>query len=107
MTDDQDWSQQETLLKRRREELTQRIARIEGELEQPVSPDDEDRASEREGEEVLVDLEVAGQRELVAIEAALERIAEGSYGMCVVCDTEIAPARLKAVPTATVCRDCA
>ena len=45
-------------------------------------------------------------QELAAIEAALGRVREGSYGLCEECDEPIAPARLLAVPAATFCADC-
>ena len=41
--------------------------------------------------------------ELRATEEALERIAEGSYGMCVECGEPIEFERLKAQPTASRC----
>ncbi|MDP2264885.1 MAG: TraR/DksA C4-type zinc finger protein [Hydrogenophaga sp.] len=44
--------------------------------------------------------------ELLAIDAALKRIADGSYGLCVDCGVAIATARLHANPTALRCVDC-
>jgi len=41
------------------------------------------------------------------IDAALERVASGTYGRCLVCDEEIAPARLRVLPTTTLCIECA
>ena len=56
------------------------------------------------------DLGIAlGEREsaeLVAIDAALQRIADGSYGLCVDCGVAIATARLHANPTAMRCVGC-
>ena len=48
----------------------------------------------------IVDRQV---EEMRAIEAALQRIREGRYGHCQVCDEPIEVARLKAQPTATRC----
>jgi DnaK suppressor protein len=45
-------------------------------------------------------------QELQNIEAALARMADGSYGTCAGCGGEIARARLKAYPTATRCLPC-
>ena len=45
-------------------------------------------------------------RELQDIEAALARIADGSYGICIDCGGEIGRARLKAYPTAERCLPC-
>lgn len=44
--------------------------------------------------------------ELVAIDGALARIADGSYGLCVDCGQGIATARLHANPTALRCVGC-
>ena len=44
--------------------------------------------------------------ELAAIDAALARIADGSYGLCVDCGVSIATARLHANPTALRCVGC-
>jgi DnaK suppressor protein len=41
------------------------------------------------------------------IEAAIERIEDGSYGQCEECGAKIPKARLKAVPYATFCVECA
>ena len=44
---------------------------------------------------------------LAAIDAALDRVASGTYGDCVRCGRPIAPARLEARPAAEFCIDCA
>jgi len=43
---------------------------------------------------------------LQAIEGALQRIEEGSYGICRDCDEPIAEARLDAIPWTRVCISC-
>jgi DnaK suppressor protein len=43
---------------------------------------------------------------LRAIEAAIERIDDGSYGICAICEGEIGVARLQAVPWTSVCIAC-
>ena len=40
------------------------------------------------------------------IDAALQRIEEGLYGVCEDCEQDIAPARLKAIPWAALCVRC-
>lgn len=45
-------------------------------------------------------------KEIQDIDAALKRIADGDYGICVDCGVEIAPARLAAYPTAKRCLPC-
>ncbi len=43
---------------------------------------------------------------LLQNELALERIADGSYGMCESCGNPIGKLRLQAAPRATLCLDC-
>jgi DnaK suppressor protein len=40
------------------------------------------------------------------IDEALDRIDEGTYGICEECGEPIAETRLKALPYATLCVDC-
>lgn len=44
---------------------------------------------------------------LEQVEAALERMAEGSYGRCEVCEEAIGEDRLASLPLVTRCLDCA
>ncbi len=91
----------------RLDELLTRLRRIENDLDQPVSTTFSEQAQEREDEEVLEDLGLAGQQEIRMIEAALRRIDEGEYGFCARCGEEIPEARLDIVPHAPLCRTCA
>ncbi len=102
-----DVSHYEQLLRNRLRELNARLSDVETELDQPSDPDAEERASEREGDEVLEGLGNAGLAEIRMIEAALERIADGTYGDCVACGEPISEPRLEAVPHAARCRNCA
>jgi RNA polymerase-binding transcription factor DksA len=43
------------------------------------------------------------QESLDEVEAALERLQEGNYGLCEVCGKPIGPARLEAMPAARLC----
>jgi len=45
--------------------------------------------------------------EVHQIEAALQRIADGSYGYCIQCDEVISEKRLRFNPAAPTCIDCA
>lgn len=56
-----------------------------------------------EPEAVALDLDV---NELRAVEAALNRLHEPDFGLCVDCDAEIPYARLSANPIATRCVTC-
>lgn len=97
----------EARLRARLRELDSRITDVESELDQPANADFEERASERETDEVLEGLGHAGVQEIRMINAALARIADGTYGTCVACGEPISEERLKAVPHAPRCRNCA
>lgn len=56
--------------------------------------------------DLAIALEERESAELVAIDAALRRIADGSYGLCIDCGDAIANARLHAAPTALRCVGC-
>lgn len=43
---------------------------------------------------------------LTQVTDALERFEQGTYGLCERCGSEIDPARLKALPYATLCLHC-
>ena len=43
---------------------------------------------------------------LIAIEEALQRIEDGSYGICEECGKKISPERLKIMPFALLCVPC-
>lgn len=47
------------------------------------------------------------KRELVALDAAWQRLEQGDFGLCVQCDEEIATKRLEIDLTATLCIKCA
>lgn len=96
----------EARLLARKQELTRRLGKIETDLDTTPNPDSAERATERENDEVLEELGLQGQMELKAIEAALKRIADGTYGTCVRCGGAISRERLEAVPHAALCREC-
>ena len=95
-------------LEQRRRELEAEIGQIDKDLRQPHSADDEERALETEGDEVLEGLGNAHLKELQEIEAALKRIELGTYGICTTCGEPIDRARLEALPYTNhgMCPDC-
>lgn len=50
-------------------------------------------------------LEEGVRQTIAAIDAALQRIEDGTYGMCAMCDKPIGEERLRALPWATLCID--
>ena len=65
-----------------------------------------DTATETVDREIDYTLEATDGRLLAAIDTALARIEDGTYGTCVNCGAQIAPERLEARPWATLCIDC-
>jgi len=61
------------------------------------------QASDRELAMLHLELESHRLREA---RAALRRIGEGTYGVCLECDEPISPKRLAAVPSAALCIRC-
>lgn len=68
--------------------------------------ENDDRAQADAERDLTFALEERESAELVAIDAALQRIADGSYGLCIACGVGIATARLHASPTALRCMAC-
>src|SRR5712691_10457854 len=71
---------------------------LEGDLIEKANADEE--------AELQIRLHQTDGRLLRAIEEALARIRQGTYGVCVVCKQPISAARLEAVPWARHCREC-
>lgn len=72
-----------------------------------VVGDEVDAALETAAGEASSQLAEVESRELMEIENALARIKDGTYGKCESCEKAIAPARLNALPYATLCIQCA
>ncbi len=102
-----DHAQREKALQARLGQLQARLGQIDGALSEPRSPDWEEQATEREGDEVLIELGEAGTAEIRQINAALARISAGTYGECSRCGETIAPERLDALPATPLCLACA
>lgn len=67
----------------------------------------EESASEVEEYDMLLDVEHNLEMRLKEVNDALEKIARGTYGICVKCGKEIPLARLQANPAADTCMTCA
>jgi DnaK suppressor protein len=93
-----------------REELSERLARVRahtGHREEAVERDSAEQAVQRENDEVVEQLGVRLDGELAAIDAALARVAAGTYERCARCDEPIGAARQAALPFTAVCVSCA
>ena len=94
-------------LQARRAELVEDLTEIADALDDEPAKDWEDRAVERQGDEVLEALGTHDRDELRRIDAALARHEAGEYGICTKCGDDISPARLDAVPETPFCAACA
>jgi DnaK suppressor protein len=97
-------------LKARDTELRERLTRVERDLRRETTPlpaDSPDAAIVVENDEILEAILKTGRAELTHVDAALERLEQGLYGICEGCGAEIDAARLAAVPYATHCTRCA
>lgn len=89
----------------RQAELNAHLRVIEDALDETPDKDVEERAVEREADEVLEGLGNAELLEFRGIEAAIARIDAGEYGYCVDCGNEISEERLDVLPATPKCRD--
>jgi len=68
--------------------------------------DEGDRADIERTHEVSILLSVRDKEKLQAIDEALEKLREGTYGVCEECGDEIGGGRLKVMPLAKSCVTC-
>ena len=105
------------LLRARLEDEQRRLIDEMEQLQANVSSTDERREGspfgkrEEEATEVLelekrLALEKRIRGQLADIEHALVKFEEGTYGLCDSCGKKIDPARLEALPQASLCLDC-
>ena len=94
----------------RKQELLERHGRISKHTrhrEEPLPQDFAEQAVELENQELLEALDVEVADELRQIERALGRLEAGEYQQCGSCGEDIPEARLEALPTTSLCVDCA
>jgi len=94
-------------LKARLAELIDRAEIVEDDLRQPLDADFSEQAVDLADDEPLAGIDDVLRKEIAATRAALLRIENGTYGICANCGNPIGENRLKALPTATLCIDCA
>ncbi len=98
-------------LQKRRRAILETARRADAELDALRSaerdPEFEEGAQTEHEAFTLSRLGEAQRRELQQIDAAIARLDAGEYGLCADCDQEIDPRRLKALPYALLCAECA
>jgi DnaK suppressor protein len=95
-------------LQAERVRLLERIAAETEKLSQPAdaTPEDGDRARLIETHELQSTLLAQTQQHFDQVEAALNRLNQGTYGLCTVCSQPINPERLSALPYVATCFNC-
>ncbi|HEU4383773.1 MAG TPA: TraR/DksA C4-type zinc finger protein [Anaeromyxobacteraceae bacterium] len=78
----------------------------ESTLDSDDLPDEMDQASSEHAHSLVYRLRHREKLLLAKIEKALERLEDGSFGICEDCGEAISPKRLAARPMATLCIDC-
>lgn len=77
----------------------------------PVSPDNAigrlTRQDAMQAQQMALEIRRRNQARLQQVELAIQRTERGNYGICVRCEEEIPPARLRVRPEAQVCVRCA
>ncbi len=106
-----------SILKSRLEAERKRLIEELEQLEASANPTDERREGspfgkrEEEATEALelekrLVLERRTKEQIIGVEHALQKFEEGTYGFCDSCGQPIDPARLEAIPEASLCINC-
>jgi DnaK suppressor protein len=97
------------ILESRREQITKNISGVNDELNQLSSlelNDEGDHASVDSSSRIESAIVQQQEQELKEINITLEKIANGDYGICEMCEDKIGFQRLKVKPHAIYCIDC-
>ncbi len=95
--------------------LTQKISELLGEAEKTVSemtstkenfPDPTDRASLESDRNFELRIRDRERKLIMKMQEAIQRINDGTFGICEVCGGGISEKRLTARPVTTLCIDC-
>jgi DnaK suppressor protein len=104
------------LLEAQRQQTLRRLAALTGDFDEVVAASRDSNADDEhdpEGATIAFErsqvsaLVLQAQGQLTEVEAALERLQGGTYGICERCGQPIAKARLEARPAASTCIRCA
>jgi DnaK suppressor protein len=98
-------------IERRRRQILEAARRTDSDIDALRGADDdvemESRAQNQQEQFTLAQLGEVERRELAQIDATLRRLEAGSYGTCRQCGEPIAASRLRALPHALDCAECA
>lgn len=76
------------------------------EMGQDGVPDIGDMSANTYSRDLLLNLSENQRQKIRDIDVALERLAQGEYGICARCGDEIAPRRMEVRPFSRYCIDC-
>ncbi len=93
-------------LKQEREQTLLELGRLREALKTEVDPDADEGDPDLVEREKVMALVQGLERKLELIDYALRQAREGTYGICERCGEPIDPARLEAMPEATLCIKC-
>jgi len=96
-----------SILEAKLNELLNRAAEIEAELNSQGDSDWTENAIEAENDEILEGIESVTQQEIREIRLSLNRIESGTFGTCSDCGKVISEQRLEAIPFCNTCINCA
>lgn len=100
-----------TALQKRRRTILETAQRAQQELEAlrgaERDPEFEEGAQAEHEEYTLTRVSEVQRRQIAMIDAAMARMDTGDYGICQDCEIDIDVRRLKALPFAIMCTDCA
>ncbi len=99
----------EQLLRNQRNGLLQKFRRVEedlGSIAEDRESELEECAQEERSARLLASLDDRTVRAVREIDAALQRLASGKYGICEGCGEKILVARLRVLPATRFCTSC-
>jgi DnaK suppressor protein len=76
-------------------------------IDGPITQNLDDQSILIVNNDVIDELDRLERQELIKIDNALMKIQNGTYGRCIDCGNQIEKKRIKALPYALVCIDCA
>jgi len=94
-------------LLKKKKELNARLDRISLNLRRGYEADSKERAKQLEDNEVVDALGNEARAEIAKISAALQRIDNGDFGICIECGLPISERRIAVYPYADECIECA
>jgi DnaK suppressor protein len=97
------------LLRDQRKGFLEKFRRVEehlGSIAEDRESEVEERAQEERSARLLTSLDDRTVRAVQEIDAALQRLVDGKYGICETCGKRIRAARLRVLPATRFCMNC-